>query len=85
MPTQSLRPEEIENIDHIEAIFLTLELTSWDPYNGAYEEGEENFLDRKGGIIYLQQQRSKLFDDQDVCEITVSDERHDEAINQYLY
>ena len=35
-------------------------------------------------MIYPQQQIIKLFDDQDVCEITVSDEQYDEAIDQSL-
>ena len=39
----------------------------WDPYKESYEEEEENFLDHKEDMIYPQQQKRKLFDDQDVC------------------
>ena len=35
-------------------------------------------------MIYPQQHKRKLFDDQDFCEITVSSERYDEAIDQVL-
>ena len=54
IPTGSLTPEYIENIDHVEAIFLTPDSTSWDTYNGAYEVEAEIFLDKKGGMIYPQ-------------------------------
>ena len=57
---------------------------SWDPYNDAYEEEEDIFIDHKGEMIQPQQQKRKLFNDQDVCDITLSAERYYEAINKYL-
>ena len=35
-------------------------------------------------MIYLHQKKGKIFDDQDICEITVSAERYEEAIDQAL-
>ena len=35
-------------------------------------------------MIYPQQHKIKLFDDQNVCEITVLAEQYDEAIDQAL-
>ena len=84
LPTRSLTPEDIEIIDHVESILLTLDSTSWDPYDYAYEEEEDTFIYHKGDVIYPQQQKIKIFDDQDVCDITVSAEQYDEAINQAL-
>ena len=46
-PTLSITPEDIENFNHVEAIFLTPDLTSWDSYDDTYEEEEENFLIKK--------------------------------------
>ena len=37
-PTQSLTSVEIENIDNAKAILLTVYLTSWGPYDCAFEE-----------------------------------------------
>ena len=42
--TRSLTPEEIKNIDNVEAIFLTTNSKSWDPYDDSYEEEDDNFL-----------------------------------------
>ena len=35
-------------------------------------------------MIYPQQQKIKLFDDRDVCEITMSAEKYDKVIDQSL-
>ena len=35
--TQSITPEDIEKIDHVEVIFLTPDLTSWYLYYNSYE------------------------------------------------
>ena len=58
---------------------------SWDPYDNKNEEEEDNFLYHKGDMIYPQQQKRKLFNDRDVCDITVSAEQYDEAIAQALH
>ena len=68
----------------MEAIFLTPYVTSWDTYDDTYEDEEDNFLDQQGDMIYPQQQKIKLFDDQDVFEITMSYGQYDEAIYQSL-
>ena len=71
--TRSLTPEEIKNIDNVEAIFLTPYVTSWDTYDDTYEDEEDNFLDQQGDMIYPQQQKIKLFNDQYFCKITMSE------------
>ena len=58
-PTRNITPEDIENIDHVKAIFITPESTSWDPYNDAYEEKEDKFIDHRGEMIYQQQNKRK--------------------------
>ena len=83
-PTQSLTPEEIENIDYVEAIFFTPDSTSWDPYVERYEDEEDNFIDQKGDIIYPQKHKRKLFNDQYVFDITIPAEQYYEATDQAL-
>ena len=54
LPTWNITPEDIENIDHFEAIFLIPDSTFWDPYRDSYEEEENNFINHKGDMIYPQ-------------------------------
>ena len=81
LPTRGLTPEEIENIDNVESMFLNPDSTFWDPYGDAYEDEEDSCLEQKGQIIYTKNNKRELLDDRDVCEITVSADWSDEAID----
>ena len=51
-PTRSLTSVEIKECNAFDTVFLTPDSDSWDPYNPAYAEQEDEFLDYRGEMVY---------------------------------
>ena len=83
--TRGLTKEEQLECDCYEHIMLTPDSKQWDPYDESYADNEESFLDWRGELQQaVPRKRRLIFDDADVCEINVTSERYEAAIDAII-
>ena len=83
--TRGLTKEEQLECDCYEHVMLTPDSKEWNPYDESYADNEESFIDWRGELQEsVPRKRRLMFDDADVCDINVSSERFEAAIDAVI-
>ena len=62
-------------------MYLAPDAAEWGPYDEDYSERENAFFDFSGYLIDRQPKQQKQFDDSDIYEVQVSQERYESVIS----
>ena len=88
--TRKVTPDEIDNCNSMDAIYLSPDSPTWEPHSEVYSTNEDTFLDDQGEMVYPRQyKKRKLVHDEDVkdaevYEITASGDDWEAAIDAVL-
>ena len=65
--TRKVTPDEIDNCNSMDAIYLSPDSPTWEPHSEVYSTNEDTFLDDQGEMVYPRQyKKRKLVHDEDV-------------------
>ena len=82
--TRKLTEEEVEACEYIPTLELSPDAKDWDPYHTIFADQEESMINFRGDSILREPKKRKVFDNRDVCEIKVSEEKYEAAISSIV-